>query len=135
MLGLALAMGGLALATPALEAAKARIWDAQSGQALGAPLQHENWVLSAAFSPDGTRVVTAAPDCPVAGSIAMVGQLPAANRGDDASAAMFRPGRILQFGGNSNGAAGIDIRSGTPVVTATGQLDAVLSVHVSHSDD
>ena len=31
--------------------------------------------------------------------------------GSDASAAMFRPGRILQFGGNSNGALVIDIRA------------------------
>jgi YVTN family beta-propeller protein len=42
--------------------------------------------------------------------------------GSDASAAMFRPGRILQFGGNSNGAVVIDIRGGTPVVQATGSM-------------
>jgi Galactose oxidase-like, Early set domain len=48
-----------------------------------------------------------------------VGRLPAENRGLDASAAMFAPGRILQFGGESNGAVVIDITSGTPVVTAT----------------
>ncbi len=53
------------------------------------------------------------------GAVVNVGQLNSANTGGDASAAMFRPGRILQFGGNSNGAAVIDIRSGTPVVTAT----------------
>src|SRR5262249_45910875 len=35
------------------------------------------------------------------------------------SAAMYRPGRILQIGGNSNGAYTIDITSGTPVVAAT----------------
>ncbi len=34
-----------------------------------------------------------------------------------ASAAMFRPGRILQFGGNSNGALSIDITGAAPVVT------------------
>jgi YVTN family beta-propeller protein len=54
-----------------------------------------------------------------AGSIALGAQLPAANRGSDASAAMFRPGRILQFGGSSNGSVVIDITSGTPVVTAS----------------
>jgi hypothetical protein len=53
------------------------------------------------------------------GSITTVGQLPAANRGNDASAAMFRPGRILQYGGASNGAVVIDITGGTPVVTVT----------------
>jgi hypothetical protein len=46
----------------ASEDGTARIWDAQSGQALGAPLQHEQAVGSAAFSPDGTRVVTASWD-------------------------------------------------------------------------
>ena len=63
-------------------------------------------------NPDGT------------GSITMVGQLPAANTGSDASSAMFRPGRILQFGGNSNGAVVIDIRSGTPTVTPTASMSS-----------
>ena len=42
------------------------------------------------------------------GSITSVGQF-GGPTGSDASAAMFRPGRILQFGGNSNGAVVIDI--------------------------
>ncbi len=55
-----------------------------------------------------------------AGSVTMAGLLPAANIGKDATAAMFRPGRILQAGGASNGAVIIDItRGGTPVVTPT----------------
>lgn len=45
--------------------------------------------------------------------------LPAANRGSDATAAMFRPGRILQFGGASNGAVVIDINGASPTITAT----------------
>ncbi len=53
------------------------------------------------------------------GSIAMAGQFGSAYRGNDASAAMFRPGRILQFGGASNGAIVIDITGGSPVVTPT----------------
>jgi YVTN family beta-propeller protein len=53
------------------------------------------------------------------GSFTSVGQFSASYTGSDASAAMFRPGRILQFGGASNGAAVIDITSGTPTVTAT----------------
>ncbi len=42
--------------------------------------------------------------------------------GSDSSAAMFRPGRILQFGGNSNQARIIDITGTNPVVTSTGNL-------------
>ena len=54
------------------------------------------------------------------GSITAAGQF-SGPTGSDASAVMFRPGKILQFGGNSNGARVIDITSGTPVVTNTPQ--------------
>ncbi len=53
------------------------------------------------------------------GSLTRLGQFASENAGSDASAAMFRPGHILQFGGNSNGALVIDIRRGTPTVTPT----------------
>ena len=53
------------------------------------------------------------------GSITMAGQFSASYTGSDASAAMFAPGRILQFGGNSNGAIVIDINGATPTVTPT----------------
>ena len=58
------------------------------------------------------------------GSLTTVGQLPAPNRGGDASAAMFRPGRILQYGGASNGAVVIDITGGAPVVTPTQSMSS-----------
>lgn len=58
------------------------------------------------------------------GSVTVVGQLPAANRGSDASAAMFRPGRILQFGGASKAAVVIDITGVTPVVTPTQSMSS-----------
>lgn len=57
------------------------------------------------------------------GTITNVGQFPSATAGSDASAAMFAPGRILQFGGNSNGAIVIDITGGgTPSVTNTASM-------------
>ena len=40
----------------------ARVWDARTGQPVGAPLQHVGAVSAAAFSADGTRVVTASDD-------------------------------------------------------------------------
>jgi WD40 repeat protein len=41
----------------------ARIWDAASGKPIGEPLKgHEDFVRSAAFSPDGQRIVTASYD-------------------------------------------------------------------------
>jgi WD40 repeat protein len=40
----------------------ARVWDAENGQPLTRPLQHDGAVTDAAFSPDGDRVVTASAD-------------------------------------------------------------------------
>jgi WD40 repeat protein len=40
----------------------ARVWDAANGAAIGEPLQHDDAVESAEFSPDGKRVVTAFAD-------------------------------------------------------------------------
>jgi WD40 repeat protein len=40
----------------------ARIWDAATRTPIGQPMRHDGWVISAAFSPDGTRVVTASED-------------------------------------------------------------------------
>ena len=40
----------------------ARIWDAQTGQALTRPLVHSNWVTALAFSPDGAWLATGCKD-------------------------------------------------------------------------
>jgi hypothetical protein len=39
-----------------------RIWNAMTGQPIATLIGHQDAVLSAAFSPDGTRVVTASAD-------------------------------------------------------------------------
>jgi YVTN family beta-propeller protein len=57
------------------------------------------------------------------GLITMAGQFTGPT-GSDASAAMFRPGRILQFGGNTSGALVIDINGASPSVTTTQSLTA-----------
>lgn len=59
-----------------------------------------------------------------AGALFNAGSFAYAYAGFDGSAAMFRPGRILQVGGNSNAAAVIDVNSGTPVVTATQSISS-----------
>ncbi|HZI77942.1 MAG TPA: galactose oxidase-like domain-containing protein, partial [Vicinamibacterales bacterium] len=58
-----------------------------------------------------------------AGSITMAGQF-SGPIGSDSSAAMFRPGRILQFGGNTSGALVIDINGAAPAVSTTQSLSA-----------
>ena len=53
------------------------------------------------------------------GQITRHGQFGSTYSGSDSSSAMFRPGRILQFGGESNNAIVIDIRNGAPVVSVS----------------
>lgn len=52
------------------------------------------------------------------GSVAMAGQLPGSTSWTS-SAAMFRPGRILQMGGASSAALVVDITGATPTATPT----------------
>lgn len=58
------------------------------------------------------------------GSIVPAGQFPSANAGWTSGAAMYRPGRILQMGGNSNGALVIDINGPQPEVQATQSMSS-----------
>ena len=56
------------------------------------------------------------------GSITTAGTFPSATAGGDSTGAMFSPGRILQFGGNSTGAIVINVTGSTPSVATTGSL-------------
>src|SRR4029079_9388507 len=56
------------------------------------------------------------------GAVTTAGQFASATAGNDASAAMFAPGRVLQYGGNSNQAIVIDINGGTPVISSTSPM-------------
>ena len=59
------------------------------------------------------------------GSVAHLGQFSSQYASQSGSAAMFRPGRILQLGGNSNGAIVIDVTgAGTPSLTVTNSLSS-----------
>jgi YVTN family beta-propeller protein len=64
--------------------------------------------------PTGTGTIT---------TVGQVGQLPGATSWTS-SAAMFRPGRILQMGGASSAALVIDINGPTPVVTSTQSMSS-----------
>ncbi len=52
----------------------------------------------------------------------MAGQFSSATAGNDATAAMYQPGKILQAGGNSSGAIVIDITGAKPAVTTTASM-------------
>ena len=58
------------------------------------------------------------------GSITQVGQFASSYTSANSSTAMFAPGRILQFGGNSNGAIVIDINGASPTVTPTQSMSS-----------
>jgi YVTN family beta-propeller protein len=58
------------------------------------------------------------------GSVTQVSQLASSYTSSNASAAMFAPGRILQFGGNSNGAIVIDINGASPTATPTQSMSS-----------
>jgi YVTN family beta-propeller protein len=59
------------------------------------------------------------------GTFTAMGQLPSANAGWTSGAAMFRPGKILQMGGNSNAATVIDINGPVPVATPTQSMSTM----------
>jgi len=61
---------------------------------------------------------------PAAQQLTSLGQFDYAYSGNTSSAAMFRPGRILQIGGHSDGAIVIDITGGSPVITPTQSLSS-----------
>jgi hypothetical protein len=59
------------------------------------------------------------------GSIAKAGRISSTYAAYTASAVMFQPGKILQFGGQWNGALIIDLTAMKPKVTATGKMSTV----------
>jgi cytochrome c peroxidase/PKD repeat protein len=58
------------------------------------------------------------------GELTWLSRLPLQYGGSDSSAAMFRPGRMLHFGGNSNGAVVVDVLSGVPQVMPTQSMSS-----------
>jgi len=59
------------------------------------------------------------------GSLASAGKVSATYASQTASAVMYRPGKILQFGGKWNGALVIDLTAMTPQVSMTGKMSSV----------
>ncbi len=58
-------------------------------------------------------------------SLQVVGQLGEEHWGQNTTAVMFEPGKILFFGGSTRKALVIDVTSGNPVVTQTGSISGI----------
>ncbi|KAJ7106811.1 hypothetical protein C8R43DRAFT_1164303 [Mycena crocata] len=81
-----------------------RIWDTESGQALGSPLEgHTAGVSSVAFSPDGTRIISGSADCCLLMWDASTGELlgkPFEGHSDSIESVAFSPdGESVASGG------------------------------------
>jgi WD40 repeat protein len=68
---------------------RARLWQVTRGEAttgfqFGPPVQHDHWVLSAAFSPDGRSILTGSRD-----TTATLRQLPPPVEGDPRTVALW----------------------------------------------
>jgi WD40 repeat protein len=77
---------------------EAQVWDAQTGQKVGNPLQHSDGVLHASFDPEGELVVTASEDKTAQMWFATTGQRrgPPLKHKDEVFTALFGPrGRWL----------------------------------------
>jgi WD40 repeat protein len=98
----------------------ARIWDAKSGQPIGAPLTHEDRITSASFSPDGSRVVTASYDKTACIWDAISGQpigAPLTHDGSVRSASFSSDGARVVTASDDNTARIWDAKSGQPIGT------------------
>jgi WD40 repeat protein len=81
----------VAMADKTLERRSARLWNVRTGKPAAPPLVHDDGVLHAAFSPDGTRVVTSSEDFSAAIWNARTGEPlgPRLRHGDKVRSAQF----------------------------------------------
>jgi len=98
----------------------ARLWDASTGEPIGAPLRHPQFIRCIAFSPDGRKLVTGCADGIVRIWDVSRGELAAATIGhsDMVSAVAFSPdGKTLLTGCYDNSARLWDSETGRPIGT------------------
>jgi WD40 repeat protein len=103
---------------PVAIAGEARVWDAQTGRALTAPLKHGDGVSRASFSPDGRRVVTASADGTARVWDAQTGEAltPPLKHGDRVYDASFSPdGRRVVTASADKTARVWDVQTGKPL--------------------
>ncbi len=99
-----------------------KIWDAQTGQELLDSKGHADWIMSAAFRPDGQRIATASLDNTVKVWDAQTGQelLTIKNRTKMAYSVAFSPDGSRLAGAGQDGATVWDADTGHELLTPTG---------------
>jgi WD40 repeat protein len=96
---------------------------------LAEPLAHQDWVLAAAFSPDGTRVVTASADRTARGWDARTGKPltePLAHQGKVTAAAFSADGTRVVTASDDRTARVWDRRAEAPAARSTSGRAAAL---------
>jgi WD40 repeat protein len=112
----------------------ARLWDMESGEQLGAPLQHEYAVLVATFSPDGSRVATASCDWTARVWDAATGEpsSPPLNHTNTVTHVAFSPdGKLVLTASLDNTARVWDATTGQAVSPSLCHSDAVMYAEFS----
>jgi hypothetical protein len=61
VIGIAISPNGQILASASKDKT-ARLWNFETGQPIGSPLQHENWVMCTSFAPDGKLLASGCDD-------------------------------------------------------------------------
>jgi WD40 repeat protein/serine/threonine protein kinase len=108
--------GGWLVVDHAREAASAWVWDAGSGRLVAGPMQSTNRILSAQFSPDGKRILTAGGKVRLwdAGSGQLLGEA-LKNSGAISSACFSPDGKRILTASSDNAAQVWDAGTGQPV--------------------
>ena len=111
-----------------------RVWDVQTGQSLGAPLAHADWVFDALFNPDGSSLLTTCRDGTARVWDWKQGRFlapPMAHR-DEVHPAAFTPdGRWVVTGSVDQTARIWDWRSGIPLTPPLPVAGKALSVAIT----
>ncbi|HUW34007.1 MAG TPA: dockerin type I domain-containing protein, partial [Planctomycetota bacterium] len=112
----------------------ARLWNAATGEQLRTFSGHTTWVLSVAYSPDGTKVLTGSSDCTARLWDAATGAVIRTFTGHTSSvmSVTFSADGTRVFTGSADGTARLwNVATGAPIRSFNGHTDQLTSVAYS----